>query len=79
MGSDCLKPSKPPGPLPASFIDLEKTSKSAVISPCLSDVIVNTQEGPAARLQPIPAALEKMSSLPYNTKILILPKLCATD
>lgn len=50
-----------------------------MISPCLSDVIVNTQEGSGARIEPIPAALEKTSSLPYNTKILSLPRLCATD
>ena len=79
MGSDCLKLFMAPGPLPSSFVDLGKTSKSAVISPCLSDVIVNGWQGSRARLEPIPAALEKRSSLLYNTEILILPSLCATD
>lgn len=78
MGSDCLKPFRAPGLLPPSFVDLGKTSKSAVISPCLSDVIVNGWERSGARLEPIPAALEKRSSLLYNTEILILPRLCAT-
>ena len=79
MGSDCLKPSRAPGPLPSSSMDFAKTSKREVISPCLLDVIFNGWEGSRARLEPIPAALEKRSSLLYSTEILILPRLYATD
>lgn len=50
-----------------------------MISPCLSDVSVNAREGFRVRLVPLPAALEKRSSLLYNIEILILSRLCATD
>lgn len=64
---------------PPVFLHGLRENKSAVISLCLSDVIVNRWEGSRTRLEPIHAVLEKRSSLLYNTEILILPRLCATD
>lgn len=78
MDSDCLKPLRAPGPLPASLLDLGNTSKSVVGSPCSADVIANGWERFRAKVEPFPAALKKRSLL-YSTEILILPRLCATD
>lgn len=77
MGPDSLILVREIGPLLSSLVDLWKTGKSSVVSPCLSGVIASGWEWCRARREPVPATLGTRSLL-YSSEILLLSGLCST-